>query len=261
MRPPYGVTTRGDQHRIHPPAREYRGIVKSSEEWQAEFRAVDPSDRNAYLDEHSGLPGPRANTALVSAVARIADVPLIRELVESGDEFRTMCGAAASACQGRDRGFLADAHDLASDARWRVREGVTIGLQLLGDTMFSALTSIVLTWADDPDPLVQRAAVAAICEPRLLRTPESAAVAITVCQRTTVHLQRMPSANRRTPAVRALRQALGYCWSVAVAADPARGLPAFASLDTHDADVEWIVHQNSRKKRLARLLEPSSADD
>ncbi|MCX6502219.1 MAG: HEAT repeat domain-containing protein [Microbacterium sp.] len=194
-------------------------------------------------------------------MAGVADAPLIQQLMESGDEFRMMCAAAASAFRGQDRAFLANAHSLASDARWRVREGVAIGLQLLGDTMPSALTSIVLMWADDPDPLVQRAAAAAICEPRLLRTPESAAVAITVCQRTTDHLRRMPIENRRTPAVQALRQALGYCWSVAVAADPLRGLPAFHSLDTKDAEVEWIVNQNSHKKRLTRLLEPSVPDD
>lgn len=259
MRQPYGVTTPCNRHRTHSVAREYRWIVKSSEEWQAEFRALNPSARSAYLDDYSGLPGPRANTALVAAVARTADSPFIRQLVESGDEFRMMCGAAASAFQGQDPAFLTDAHALASDGRWRVREGVAIGLQLLGDTSPSALTSIVLTWADDPDPLVQRAAAAAICEPRLLHTSESATVAITVCQQATGHLRSMPLENRRTPAVRALRQALGYCWSVAVAADPTRGLPSFEALDTTDADIEWIVNQNSRKKRLAKLLEPSPA--
>lgn len=239
---------------------EYRGGVKTCEQWQAEFRVLPPSARRAYLEEHSGLPGPRANTTLACAVAGMADGPLIRELLDSGDEFRMMCGAAASAARGQEPPFLEDAHALASDDRWRVREGVALGLQLLGDTDPSALTSIVLTWADDPDPLVQRAAAAAICEPRLLHAPEAAAIAIVVCRRTTSHLLRMPVDKRSTPPVRALRQALGYCWSVAVAADPPRGLPAFESLDTRDPDIEWIVSQNSRKKRLARLLTPAPAD-
>jgi hypothetical protein len=55
-----------------------------------------------------------------------------------------------------------------------------------------------------------------------------------------------------------LRQALGYCWSVAIAADAATGLPLFTALTTSkDRDVQWIVRENSKKARLARLLEAS----
>ncbi len=55
--------------------------------------------------------------------------------------------------------------------------------------------------------------------------------------------------------VRALRKALGYCWSVAVAADPAAGLARFRALEhDDDSDVQWIVRENSKKSRLARLL-------
>jgi hypothetical protein len=55
--------------------------------------------------------------------------------------------------------------------------------------------------------------------------------------------------------VRTLRQALGYCWSVAVAAAPAAGLPRFQALEEYDdRDVAWIVRENRRKARLAKLL-------
>jgi hypothetical protein len=110
-------------------------------------------------------------------------------------------------------------------------------------------------WAADPDPLVQRAAVAGICEPRLLEAREGAACALVTCQVVTASLVDRPAGTRRDPDVRVLRQALGYCWSVAVAADPERGLPAFHELAaSSDTDVAWIVRENGRKKRLARLL-------
>jgi len=64
----------------------------------------------------------------------------------------------------------------------------------------------------------------------------------------------MASQRRKQPDARTLRQGLGYCWSVAIAADPAPGLIAFNSLDTSDPDVAWIVNQNRRKKRLSSLL-------
>lgn len=146
------------------------------------------------------------------------------------------------------------ARSLAADERWRVREGVVIGLQLLGERSFGALTATVSRWVDDQDPLVQRAAVAAICEPRLLRSPEAAGQAVAMCQRATRHLVEVPRGERARPGVRVLRQALGYCWSVAVAASPVTGLPVFAGLDVSDPDVAWLVKENSRKKRLAALL-------
>lgn len=165
-----------------------------------------------------------------------------------------MCAAAAVGRHADDAEFGLKAHGLASNELWRVREGVAIGLQLLGDIAPAALSSIVLSWADDPSPWVQRAAVAAICEPRLLRDPEAAATAIEVCERATHRLHALPADRRRQPDGRTLRQALGYCWSVAVAADPAPGLAAFRGLDTTDPDIAWIVNQNRRKKRLSVLL-------
>lgn len=218
------------------------------------LRGLRPSQWPAYLSRHSGLPGPRANLALVDTVAALADAPTIDELLRSGDEYPLMCAAAALGRRADNAEYASKAHTLASSERWRVREGVAIGLQLLGDVAPAALTSIVLAWADDPDPLVQRAAAAAICEPRLLRTPEAAGTAIEVCTRATHHLVALPTERRKQPDARTLRQALGYCWSVAIAADPGPGLAAFHALDSADPDVAWIVNQNRRKKRLSVLL-------
>ncbi|MFI5427874.1 hypothetical protein [Aeromicrobium sp. UC242_57] len=124
----------------------------------------------------------------------------------------------------------------------------------MGDDAPAALVEIVRRWADDPSLLVQRAAVAAICEPRLLKAEGAAAVAVDLCGRCTLHLVGLPLAERAGSDARTLRQALGYAWSVAVAADPGPGLGAFRDLDTSDPDVGWIVKENLRKKRLARLL-------
>jgi hypothetical protein len=51
-----------------------------------------------------------------------------------------------------------------------------------------------------------------------------------------------------------LRKGLGYCWSVAVAGDPERGLPRFAARRRHP-DVAWIVRENEGKRRLRVLLD------
>jgi HEAT repeat protein len=143
----------------------------------------------------------------------------------------------------------------ATDSRWRVREGVAMALQRLGDADLPRMLDLVADWTRDTHPLVQRAAIAGVCEPRLLKTPQAAARAIETCEVATRSLASRPPSERKDDAVRSLRQALGYCWSVAVAADPAAGLPHFQALAAaDDPDVGWIMRENLKKSRLAKLL-------
>lgn len=131
-----------------------------------------------------------------------------------------------------------------------------MALQRLGDADLERLLDVVRAWANDPDPLVQRAAAAGICEPRLLGSPEAAATALEVCRSATESLAVRPRATRKDTDVRVLRQGLGYCWSVAVAADPARGLAEFAKIEqSDDPDVAWVARENRKKRRLVSLLE------
>lgn len=227
---------------------------------RAVLRGLSGSERLAYLRTHSGLPGPRANLTLAAAFAEEARDDEVRSLLTSDEEYLRFCGTVALGprlAEAPSPEVLAHLRRDATDDRWRIREGVAIALQRVGDDNPDRLRSIVLDWASDPDPLVLRAAAAAICEPRLITDPAGAAVALEVCRRATATVASWPATQRRGPKLRVLRQGLGYCWSVAVAADPQQGLPAFAQLEQQaatDADVAWIVRENRRKKRLSRLL-------
>jgi len=65
---------------------------------------------------------------------------------------------------------------------------------------------------------------------------------VDACDRATQAMASRPAAERTGPGGRALRQALGYCWSVAVAADPVADLHRFHALArVADRDVAWIV--------------------
>jgi hypothetical protein len=91
-------------------------------------------------------------------------------------------------------------------------------------------------------PRAKCAAVAGLCEPRLLREPADTARAVELCSRITHSLAALPADERRSNDMRALRKALGYCWSVAVAANPPNGLAGFLALSqSSDPDVVWIV--------------------
>ena len=59
---------------------------------------------------------------------------------------------------------------------------------------------------------------------------------------------------RKSEELRRLSQELGYCWSVAVGALPEVGRGRMERwLRSSDPDVRWIMRENLRKKRLARL--------
>ena len=215
-----------------------------------------------FLTARSGQPGPRADLELLAAFGDVADDCQVLELVGSPDEYLAACAAAALGRLAADPrpAVAGDALDrmraAAADSRWRVREGVAMGLQRLGDADPARLRTVVLDWAADREPLGRRAAAAGICEPRLLRDPATARCALEVCRLATAWIESLAAQDRRQVDVRVLRQVLGYCWSVAVAGDPAAGLPAFARLSmSQDPDVRWIVRENRTKTPLARLLE------
>ncbi|MGE0138054.1 MAG: DNA alkylation repair protein [Ilumatobacteraceae bacterium] len=224
---------------------EHRAALRHSSRW------LD------YLTRHSGLPGPRGNLELVAACGEEADLERAEELIATDDEFALVCGLVAL---GRllgegDRHHETVLHARASDHRWRVREGVAMAVQRAGDADREQAFAIAERWALDPDPLVRRAAVAAVCEPRLLDDHDHAMRALALLDRVTADLAASPNAGRWNPGVRTLRQALGYAWSVAVAAAPEDGLRCFGALTgCDDPDVQWIARENCRKARLKRLL-------
>mgnify|MGYP000844631048 CR=1 FL=1 len=230
----------------------------SRAEYAAALAALPREQWPDYLTAHSNLPGPRGNLTLLDAAADTLTRDAALALAASEDEYLACCGVATL---GRlvlettdDRGLVDLLTRSCADERWRVREACAIAAQRIGDADPARLRELVAAWVDAPDPLVVRAGIAAICEPRLLSDPETAAAALTACRGATEHLLATPAARRRDPDVRTLRQGLGYCWSVAVAGSPESGLPAFLTLDTGDPDVAWVVRENRKKQRLARLL-------
>lgn len=221
----------------------YRTELRELREWEP------------YLKKNSGLPGPRANLELVAAVVEEGDPDRLWRFSASTDEFLALCGTA-----GLGRVALMEPEtvmkwlrDLAADPRWRVREGVAIGLQRVGRESMPMLVSEMRTWAQDR-PFVQRAAVAALCEPALLKSNEDAVAVLSILDQITSSLAETD--DRRGEGFRVLRQALGYGWSVAAAAAPQNALPYLQKwLQSSDKDIGWIMKSNLSKSRMAGLRE------
>lgn len=212
-----------------------------------------------FLTTNSGLPGPRANLALLACAAEHLDPDVAGRLRAEEPEYLRSCGVArlagdfleADSASARLRAQVELTH-FAADPSWRVREAVAMAGQWIGDAEPAALPEMLRAWWQNPNPLVVRAAVATICEPRLLRTPPMARLAVHCCREATEALLAMDPARRRLPDARTLRQALGYAWSVALAADPS-GLDDFLAMGG-DPDMDWIIRENRRKARFTKLL-------
>ncbi|TFB84187.1 hypothetical protein E3O44_16910 [Cryobacterium algoricola] len=228
------------------------------------MRDLPDDGLDAYLTEHSGLPGPRGNLELADAFAVTADSATILRLAESDDEYLRFCGTEAvgrlALEQPANPTLRLLLRERAGDPLWRVREAAARALQIVGDADPALMLALVTEWSADPSPLVRRAAIAGICEPRLLKSPQACAAALAACLNCTEWIAALPADGRRDPGVRTLRQALGYCWSVAIAADPGPGLAAFERMRAvADPDIRWIVRTNLTKARLRRLLEAREA--
>lgn len=223
--------------------------------WIAQLDSLDGRHVAAFLTCNSGLPGPRANLELADAFAVSATDEKVLDLVHSDDEYLRFCGTEAIGAailrhpeQGAWRSILSER---ATDDSWRVREGAARAVQLIGDADTRLMTEIATAWLGDDSPLVIRAAIAAICEPRLLKDETAAAFAIAACVGATDSFGRL----RSNGDARVLRQALGYCWSVAIAAAPEQGLAAFGPLRASaDPDIRWIVASNEKKARYQRAV-------
>jgi hypothetical protein len=222
------------------------------------------ADWDPYLLEHSGLPGPRGNIELGRAAAEEASPERIwawlewdpeRAPANTPEEFLAFCGVLGIgrlAAEGYVRART-QLHRCASDERWRTREAVAMAVQRMTDDSFETTLAAVGGWALG-GWLEQRAAVAGVCEPRLLTTPARTAAVFDVLDVVTHALAAAPGTDRRNPNYRTLRQGLGYCWSVAVAADPATGPGRMERwIDSADDDVRWVMRANLSKKRLQRM--------
>ena len=231
---------------------DYQKILGDLEDWEP------------FLLKESGLPGPRGNIELAQAVANEGNLPLFQHFVSfsadiaptnSPEEFLAFCGVLGLGrylAEG-NRSFLTDLRHFSHDSRWRVREAVAMALQRYGEIDMDRLISEMEKWSNGT-ALEKRAAIAALCELRLLKQPHHVLEVLDILDRVTTSIEL--SIDRKNEGFLTLRKGLGYCWSVAVAALPNQGKAKMERwLNNLDRDVHWIMKENLKKKRLSRMDE------
>jgi hypothetical protein len=229
------------------------------DEYRKQLRDLD--DWDSFLMAESGLPGPRGNLSLADAAAEgFADqfwhwlgYTAEKAPTNTPGEFLSFCGVVGLGrllAEG-DRSVLPTIRACASDVRWRRREGVAMALPRWGDVDMNALIDEMEVWSTG-SLLEQRAAAAALCEPRLLKASAQVERVLNILDAITTSLLSVD--DRKSDDFLALRKGLAYCWSVAVAAALASGKGHMEKwLDSCDHDIMWIMRENLKKARLVRM--------
>lgn len=228
----------------------YRETLRELEDWEP------------FLLAESGLPGPRGNIELAHAVAEEGNEEIFERFLgfdsekaptNSPYEFLAFCGTLGLGkllVEG-NRDVVGRLRACASDTRWRTREAVAMALQRWGQVDMQGLLQEMSEWSRG-SLLERRAAVAALCEPRLLHEAEDTARVLDLLDAVTASVAQVE--DRQSEEFKALRKGLAYCWSVAVAALPEVGKRKMEQwFESSDRDVRWILKENLRKKRLMSM--------
>lgn len=218
----------------------------------------DLEDWIPFLREKSGLPGPRGNLELAYVVAEEGNKKQFEQLLSFQAEentpevFLVFCGVVGlGRLAAKEPELFERLCAYASDRRWRIREAVATGLQLAGDQDMDLLLKEMQIWSKG-SWYEKRAAAAALAEPRLLKPPQFAKRVLEILDQITSSME-----NANDPddgAFKILRQGMAYCWSVAVVALPESGKPMMEKwLNSKDKDILWIMRENLKKNRLAKM--------
>lgn len=214
-----------------------------------------------YLLKNSGLPGPRGNLELAQVTADMGtkfEFEQFLSFTDTADEntplvFLVFCGILGLgklAALG-EHGLLFRLRSYASDPRWRIREAVATALQYVGDKDMQLLLDEMQIWGDG-NWYEKRAAAAALAEPRLLKEPVTVRKVLKIFNLVTQEV--VTAGHPNDESFKVLRQGLGYCWSVAVAALPGAGKPAMEKwMSSKNLDVRWIMRENLKKNRLLKV--------
>ena len=229
---------------------EYKKILEKLEDW------------DQFLLDESNLPGPRANLELANAVAEVGDIDRFRRYLSfdadeapygSALKFLPLCsviGLGRILSEG-NMDLLQELRIHAKDIRWRVREGVAMALQRFGAKDMNRLLQEMEKWSRGA-LLERRAAIAGICEPRLLSNAEVKLKVLKILHTVTEGI--IHEEQRKTDEFLALKKALGYCWSVAVVSAPEAGKSMMEKwVLSGDKDIQWIMKENLKKNRLQKL--------
>lgn len=232
--------------------------------YEIELVNLSPRQWNAFLMEHSNLPGPRANIELAKAFARIGTLMDFKKQIQLGPqeaaentprEFLCLSGVLGYGqylAKHHDGGLLRELRQRANDPRPRIREAVVIALQTIGQAKMDRLLRYAKSWVEGTF-FEQRAAIAAVCTPDFMKSKEVCLATLEMLDWVTATMVRNDD-ERRDRGYQALQKTLSSAWSVAVAALPEKGKSMMERwIKERHPVVSKIMSENLKGKRLSAV--------
>lgn len=233
---------------------------------------ISNTEVEKFVIGKSNLPGPRANLTFASEFAQyfqkqVVPEPLWQMVIQwahiSADEtqedisreYLPFCaiqaiGAHLEFSDQQDQliGILKGA---MSDSRWRIRESAAIAFQIIGESDFGILEQCFNEWIQTANFLEQRAILAALAHPPILKNNDHARFALKMADDIMSKVIQVPSQERKSEEFKVLKKGLDYCLSVFVSALPPEGfvlLNTYAQID--DPVVTSVIKSNLGKARI-----------
>jgi len=229
------------------------------------------------LISNSNLPGPRGNLELAYAFAdclksmqyiddnlwqnlnKWIEVTVEETPSDSPKEFIPFCavqalGAIFTYVDSKKKEKIIELFQAtANDSRWRVREGVAIGIQWIEEKDFKQAELIFNKWIDDASLLERRAIIAALAHPPVLNDKDNVLFCFKITERILKDLINIGREFRKTEEFRVLRKGLEYAISVFVAKLPNEGFEFMKKwAQKNDPDIKKIIKSNLGKSRLTK---------
>ena len=224
----------------------YRRALETSDDWVP------------FLMKNSSLPGPRGNLELAYAVAETGTQKQFEYFLtfdgreNTPEVFVLFCGIVGlGKLAAKEPELFERVRKYASDPRWRIREAVPTGLQLTGDQDMGLLIIKMKKWIKG-NWYEKRAVAATLAEPRLLKNAKPAKQVLQILDKITTSMETDDPS--KDESFKILRQGMGYCWSIAVAALPDAGKPLMEKwLSSKDKDIRWVMKENLKKNRVIKM--------
>jgi hypothetical protein len=239
------------------------------------LQSGDSSRLMEAIENHSNLPGPRANLELAAAFGDLMEemahasgdqlwelcLGFVTVTPEEGPvndpkEFIPFCGAVGIGALGsRLDTFYDEAlttlRELSRDRRWRLREAVRMGLQRILRAHTENTLEDLQHWIPEGNPLEMRAVAASVSDLEFLLDQSFANRALDLHKEILDKIGCIK--DRKAKSFRVLRKALGYTLSILICALPEAGLELIDELITSkDTDLIWIARSNLKKRRVLR---------
>lgn len=242
-----------------------RVIMSEREIYERKLVNISPRQWETFLKEHSNLPGPKTNLELAQAFARVGTLMDFKKFAKldyseapenTPAAFLTICGVLGLGrylAEYHDSGLFQILQERANDSRPQIREAVSLALQTIGEKNVSRSLKYAKVWVEG-SYFEQRAAVTALCKPDILTDRKICLETLDLLDWVTASM--MEDSMENDEGFQSLKEALGYCWSVAVAALPEKGKPMMERwIKEEHPIINNIMRKNLKKKRLT-FIEP-----